>query len=311
MRKAVFLLWTLSVLFLLSGCSRHRIVLGKIPPIPRPEYQDSAIIKSFAMQTAKAKTGQDLTLVSEGSSVKKIQSILNRLIKANLPAYPYHAFVIADENRNAFTDGKAVYVHSKLLSEVRSDDDLVAVVSHELAHIAAGHLSHDKKEERMREGAVVVVSAILGAVAGAAQARSYPYASQQSINDTAESVMKLSHMLGSAAFVAPYNRDQEREADEVGMMMAAKAGYNPDSFLDFWANAGSVFKHSPSGIFLDTHPSHHDRAENLRAALLIAREYYHCALEASKPKAKPSRRCNDLMTGSQCGQDFCTDARVK
>jgi predicted Zn-dependent protease len=263
------------------------------------------------MQTAKEKTGRDLSLVSEGATVQKLQKILDRLLDANLPTYPYHAFVVADDSSNAFTDGKAIYIHSKFTSAARNENDLVAVIAHELAHITSGHLTYDRKILERRQAAVKIVSALIGGAVGVALASSSPNtpSSQTTAENTAKSVAQIADIMGSAAFVAPYNRDQEREADEVGMMMAARAGYNPESFIDFWKHATEVLGASTGGGFLNTHPSHADREKNLEAALPIAQRYYNCA--KGNAKVKSSKECIDLSESVQCQKEYCLDARVK
>lgn len=287
------------------SCSRAHIVSGMIPPIPTPEHSDRAVLKGFAIQTLQAQGVQSGALVSEGTSVNRITRVLDKILKANESKDKYQAFLVAKDESNAFTEGKAIYIYSKLFSQLRNDTDLAAIVSHELAHISCGHTSIDREALQKRRATVQVISAIIGGLAAAAQARSNPYASQQSLNNTANTYGKLGLVVGQASAVAPYERDQEREADEVGMMMAARAGYDPDKFYDFWVNADTILGTSSAGL-LSSHPANNERANNLKSILDIAKEYYKCAM-----KSKKQSECKKLVDEHRCQQMYCQDFRIQ
>jgi predicted Zn-dependent protease len=78
----------------------------------------------------------------------------------------------------------------------------------------------------------------------------------------------------SAGLILQYDRDQEFEADQIGLMIMGKAGYDPEKAIDFWKNSEKIFGSSNTLGFFKTHPSDSSRAARLQEALPIAKKYY-------------------------------------
>ncbi len=95
--------------------------------------------------------------------------------------------------------------------------------------------------------------------------------------DTVEQTAKV-----SAGLMLQYDRDQEYEADQIGLMIMGKAGYDPRVAVEFWNRASEIFGSSGGGSFLSTHPTADDRAEELEEALPVALKYYEAATSASQ-----------------------------
>jgi predicted Zn-dependent protease len=81
-------------------------------------------------------------------------------------------------------------------------------------------------------------------------------------------------MVGMGAYALAYDRDMEYEADHIGMMLMAKAGYDPSAAIRFWTNSDEIFGGSNSLSFFSTHPSNSDRLDALNEYLPIAQQYY-------------------------------------
>lgn len=159
---------------------------------------------------------------------------------------------------NAFCmPGGKIVVYTGLLKLVSSDDELAAVVGHEVSHAVAKH-----SNERLSQQ---VITQMGGQLVGMA-------VSKQS--DLLQSVIGQAYGLGSHLFVAlPYNRKQEYEADKMGQVFMAMAGYDPRAAIRLWQKMSTAKGNNSVTEFLSTHPSDHNRIKELEAFLPTALQY--------------------------------------
>lgn len=175
-----------------------------------------------------------------------------------------------DEQINAFAlPGGKVAVYTGILPVAQTDAGLATVMAHEVGHVAARHGG-----ERVSTG----VLAQLGAVGiGAAMGGSDPY--------VYEAVMQAYGLGANVGVLLPFGRSQESEADRIGLIYMAKAGYDPREAVAFWArmDAASEGKSAPPE-FLSTHPGYETRINNLKRWLPEAMTYYNSASKAQNNK---------------------------
>jgi predicted Zn-dependent protease len=161
--------------------------------------------------------------------------------------------VVDQEVPNAFAlpDGH-IYVSRGLLELANSEDELAAVLAHEVVHVAARH--HARQQTRATGvGLLALPGMIAGAMLG---------------GPVGELVQAPLLVLG-AGVVASYGRDQEREADRIGQRLAAEAGYDPAALagylttLERWSETRAGRTHEPG--FFDSHPATPERVEQARA----------------------------------------------
>lgn len=155
----------------------------------------------------------------------------------------------ADDQANAFAlPGGYVGVYAGILALAGSDAELATVVGHEVAHVAANHGG-----ERMSQMLLVG----LGGTALSVALREEPARTRQ--------LYLAAFGLGAqVGYLLPHSRQQELEADRIGLMYMARAGYDPRAAVDFWQ---SMEKQGGGGRvpdFLSTHPGHGQRIERLR-----------------------------------------------
>jgi len=169
--------------------------------------------------------------------------------------------LIEDKQANAFClPGGKVAVYTGLLPITRDDAGLAAVLGHEVAHAIARHGG-----ERVSQGLLVQVGL---AATQIALARNDPATLQQ-----------VTALLGAGATVGlllPWSRTQESEADHLGLILMAKAGYDPHAALDLWRRMAEAAKgsgHPPE--FLSTHPSEATRIVQIEGWIPEAMQYYH------------------------------------
>lgn len=176
-------------------------------------------------------------------------------------------FVVFDNpaSINAFAmAGGKVGVFTGLFQIVRSDADLAVVLAHEIAHVAARH-AHERLSRQ------VALAAGGGVVAVLASSR-VPHVSVGTVLDL--------YGLGATVGVAlPYDRRMELEADEIGLIYMARAGYDPRTALDFWERmaAATALGGQPSE-FLSTHPAPDNRMLRLGQVMPAALREYEAAL---------------------------------
>jgi len=188
-----------------------------------------------------------------------VQCIANRLI-AQLDEehkkLDWEVVVFDDESINASAnpDGK-IAVLNGLLKVADTPDSLAAVLGHEIAHATLDHVM-----DRAKKGARTDMLVMLGSAALGVQA--------DMLRDGA-----------TIGLVLPYAREQESQADLVGLTYMAKAGFDPRAAIYLWKNMSAVNKNAPPE-FLSSHPSDDARLDAIVKAITPALVEYNKAREA-------------------------------
>lgn len=261
----------ISLSFGLTACSARKAVpVGEIPHSPQPSRDQ--------VRTARALVEGQMGVPSEalhvqGPNAVRVRRIVGKLARAaNLDPSKIPVYVVdAGDDANAMAvNGGAIVVFERLIDRVPSDDQLAAVLGHEVAHMIARH--HEDEGEAERETGVSIFSSVLGTAA--AVAVGVATGSSAAGNLAGDVAGTTSQVIGEGAIVKAYSRDMEYEADHVGLMLMAKAGYDPRAAIAFWDNANAIFGEDLSGSsFLSTHPSGPERIEALHEALPFAEQY--------------------------------------
>jgi predicted Zn-dependent protease len=151
-------------------------------------------------------------------------------------------------------------VHDGILPVCQDEAGLAVVMSHEIAHALARHGG-----ERMSQG--MAVDGMRNVVDLVTTAK-FP--------NRKEAVLKAYGVASEVGVILPYSRKQEAEADHIGLMLMAQAGYDPLAAPEFWSRFGAL-KDSSTPEFLSTHPSDARRAEKLRSLVPPAQSLYQQA----------------------------------
>lgn len=263
------LLLTLAVLLVTTtGCSSRKITpLGEIPPSPAPASTEVVSAKGMIENDLEIPDG---AMIRSGPQYQRVRTMVTRLSKAGnfgdveIPVYVVNA---GDDVNAMAVNGGAILVFLELLNRVHDDNQLATVLGHEIAHIAAKHHSDDGEEERAT--GVSVFSTILGTTVGVAAAIATGSGSAGRV--LGDLTSSASNTVGEGAIVKAYSRDMEYEADQVGMMIMARAGYDPHAAIIFWEHANEIFGDDQSdSSFFSTHPNGPERVEALKEALPYA-----------------------------------------
>jgi predicted Zn-dependent protease len=215
-------------------------------------------LKSYREILKKSKLSQDKQVLA------MVREVGNRIaLAANKPDYEWEFNVIEDDKMvNAFAlPGGKVAVYTGILPYTKDEEGLAAVMGHEVAHALVRHGG-----ERM----TTILLAQMGQVAMNIALK----------DQSSTTIRALNIGYGAAATVGvilPFSRNQESEADRVGLILMAKAGYDPSKSVDFWERmAAKKGKKSPPE-FLSTHPADKRRIEQIKQWLPEAMRYYRPA----------------------------------
>ena len=182
--------------------------------------------------------------------LQRVRNILSRLIpqtaafRPDAPKWAWEIHVIDDPQLNAWAmPGGKMVVYSGLIEKLRlTDDELAAIMGHEIAHSLREHSRERVSQEMASSLAIGVGSAVLG------------------LGDVGQS---LANALANVTFTLPHSRTQETEADRLGVELAARAGYEPHAAVSVWQK---MLQAAGSGgpQFLSTHPSPETRLADLK-----------------------------------------------
>jgi len=180
-------------------------------------------------------------------------------LEGDLRYYDWEFNVIDDdETANAFcVSGGKIAVYTGILPITEDEEGLAVVVAHEVAHALANHGG-----ERMSQ----LLVAELGGIALSKAVEKEP----QKTQDLWKAVYGLGAQVG---YLLPYSRQHESEADRIGLILMAQAGYHPGAAIQFWQRMAAEGGARPPE-FLSTHPSPETRIDQIREYLPEALTYY-------------------------------------
>ncbi len=262
MKKLVGLLF--ATLLFLSSCGsvpltgrKQMLLVGDQEVLSASLTQYNDFMKESKLSTDKEGTAK---VVRVG---KKIAAATEAYLKANgmeseIKNFSWEFHLVQSSDVNAFCmPGGKIVVYDGIMPYASTDAELAAVLGHEVAHAVAKH-----SNERMSQQLVANYG---GAILG--QAISGQSAAVQSIAST---VYGLGAQYG---IMLPYSRKHELEADHMGLIFMAMAGYNPEAAITFWTKM-SQGKGGSVPEIMSTHPSDSHRIAELQKYMSDAMKYY-------------------------------------
>ncbi len=180
----------------------------------------------------------------------------------HLKGYHWEFHLVEDPQVNAWCmPGGKVVVYTGILPVTKTEAGLAVVLGHEIAHAVAEH-----GNERMSQALMVQ----LGGLALSKALEDKPKETQQ--------LFLTAFGVGTQVGVLlPFSRTQESEADHLGLIFMAMAGYDPHEAVNFWQRMVKMSKGKNPPEFLSTHPSDETRVRQLKKWLPEALKYYHQA----------------------------------
>ena len=242
---------------LLPGCYTVPVT-GRKAFIAVPVGQEAAMgAATFTDIKGKEKISNDPVA---NDRVRRIGERIAAVAGKDLPNANWE-FVVFDapDTINAFAlPGGKVGVYTGLLKVAGSDDEIAVVMGHEIAHVTARHGS-----ERMTQAAAVALGGILLSE------------SVLKDNEHRDEWLAAYGVGATVGLLLPYSRLDESEADHIGLVYAARAGYDPRAAITFWRKmAGESAKRAKPPEILSTHPSDETRIRRLQEMMPdILKEY--------------------------------------
>ena len=209
-------------------------------------------------------------VISSGTNAQRVKSVgnklaaaINRYMQANGYGdkynYNYQFTLVDSKDINAWCmPGGKVAIYSGILPVTQNDAGLATVMGHEIAHAIAQHSAERYSQMTLAQGG----GAVLGAAVGGR-------------SQGTQNIIGQIYGLGGQLAMLKYSRNQESEADRLGLIFMAMAGYNPDSAVSFWQRMASAKEGGGAPpTMLSSHPSDASRIEAIQALLPEARQFY-------------------------------------
>lgn len=263
--KNIFV-YSISILFLtLSSCSsvpltgRKQVLLvsdQEVLTLSLQEYGE--FMKTAPKSTDKANTA----LVNKVG--RNIANAVESYLKANgmesmLSEYAWEFNLVKSPEVNAFCmPGGKIVVYEGILPITKDETGLAVVLGHEVAHAVAKHANERMSQQMLQQYGGAALGVALSGTSGTVQ-------------NVANSVYGLGAQYG---VMLPYSRKQELEADKLGLIFMAMAGYNPQEAEGFWTRMSNKSGGASVAEFQSTHPSDETRIKKIRESLPEAMKYY-------------------------------------
>ncbi len=186
----------------------------------------------------------------------QVKRVAQRIIAvSDKPDLPWEVKVIEEQQANAFAlPGGKIAVYTGILPITKDDAGLAAVIGHEVGHVLAHHSAERVSQQMIAQGLGGALAQGLGA---------NPQLGQQVVG------------LAVQGLQLPWGRQQESEADHIGLILMAKAGYDPHAARDLWTRmAAAAQGASRPPEFLSTHPSEETRIKQIEGWMPEAMKYY-------------------------------------
>ena len=251
-----------AALTLLAACETVQTTEAGAVGVTRKQ-QVSSVVSAKEIEAAADKQYDEMMaearkkglLNRNPQQVQRVQAIAQRLIpqtrvfRQDAPGWPWEVNVLTLKDINAWAmPGGKMAVYTGLIERLNAtDDELAAVMGHEIAHALREHA-----RERIARQMSTQAASTLGSIA-------------IQILTGVQLDPQLAGTVGQAVFVLPNSRENEQEADVIGVELMARAGYDPRAALTLWQKMGQAAGGGGPPEFLSTHPSSATRLRELQA----------------------------------------------
>lgn len=220
------------------------------------EYMSSAKVSTNQANTAMVKrVGQRLATAVE-------TFLKNNGYADDVQNFQWEFNLVADNQANAFCmPGGKIVVYEGMLPLTQDEASLAIVVGHEIAHAVAKHSAEQLSKQTRQQYAAQIGGSVLSSVASSKGLGNYT----QLLDMVAQTGFNFANL--------KYSRDNETEADRLGLIFAAMAGYDPQVAIPFWQRMAASSTNTTSELLSD-HPSDEKRIAELQKRMPEALQYY-------------------------------------
>lgn len=190
-------------------------------------------------------------------------------LASELSQYQWEFNLIQDNSVNAFCmPGGKIVVYEGILPVTQDETSLAIVVGHEIAHAVAKHSAEQMSKQLKQQYGAQIASALL---------------SQVGVNSSLTQIGEMVAQMGFQFHNLKYSRDHEYEADRMGLIIAAMAGYDPQKAIPFWQRMAAQSGNSNQNDMMSDHPSDANRIAAMQDYVKEAMTYYK-PITATKKK---------------------------
>lgn len=241
--------------FLVAGCQTVETTKGGAVGVDRQqrmavsaEEVNGGAQKAYAQMMAEAQKKNALD--RDAAQVARVKNIVSRLVpqttvfRPDAAKWPWEIHVISLDQVNAWCmpQGKMA-IYTGLINKLQaSDDELAAVMGHEIAHALREHSREQISQQMGTQAAIGIAGALFG---------------------IGELGQGIGNAVADVTLNRPKSRTHETEADRIGVELAARAGYDPHAAIGLWEKMVKLGGSQPPQ-WLSTHPSHESRIADLR-----------------------------------------------
>lgn len=217
----------------LSGCAGIGLGTGDVNLISIEEEWQMG-------QELEAEIAREMDLVRDRAALSYINQVGQRIVnQSQMRELPWEFHIVDDPSINAFNiPGGHVYVHTGLIEAANNASELAGVMAHEISHGVERHAT-----ERLTQayGLNIVAALVLGQNPGM--------------------IEQIVAQIAGTGAIAKFSRDDEREADQLGVRLMHSAGYNPEGMADMFRTLLAERQRQPSQLeqFFSTHPLSEER----------------------------------------------------
>jgi predicted Zn-dependent protease len=235
------------------------------------EYMNGARLSTNQTNTAMVKrVGQRLATAVE-------TFLTNNGYANEVQNFQWEFNLVADNQANAFCmPGGKIVVYEGMLPLTQDEASLAIVLGHEIAHAVAKHSAEQLSKQTRQQYAAQIGGSVLSSVASAKGLGNYA----QLLDLVAQTGFNFANL--------KYSRDNETEADRLGLIFAAMAGYDPQVAIPFWERMAASSTNTTSEIFSD-HPSDAKRIAELQKRMPEALKYYTPATSTTTTTTKKKK----------------------
>ena len=251
---------------------------GEVLSLATQQYQEfmkSAKLSTNATNTAMVKrVGQNLATA--------VTTYLNQNgLSSEIQNYQWTFNLVQDKQVNAWCmPGGLICVYEGLLPVTQDEASLAIVLGHEIAHAVAKHSAEQMSTQMKQQYGIQIGSAVAGALG---------------MGTNTQSIVQAIVAQGFNFKNLKYSRDHENEADHMGLIFAAMAGYNPQVATTFWQRMSSASTNQ-TAEFLSDHPSDATRIKNIQGWMSEALKYYKPATPTTTTTKKAATTTKKATT---------------
>lgn len=240
---------SLGLFCILSSCIKNQITGSRALVLVPDEVMNDLGVQSYREVLAQSKVS------SEPRWNQLTKRVAQRIAQASGASYRWEFNLIQSNEANAFAlPGGKIAVYTGILAPAQTEAALAFIVGHEVGHVIARHGAQRVSQSLLAQGALIALS------------ETFRY------SENRELILAGVGLGSQVGVLLPFSRFHESEADNMGIVFMARAGYDPQEAPKFWQRMGAGGVKPPE--FLSTHPSDERRTQDLQGLMREALAIY-------------------------------------